>query len=130
MTMRPDSIPAPDFNGDPISDGGAPADAAVLLDTALTAAVRDVHGVTDVFAPGGSIAQLPQIVGALATGDPERLNRVRVVSGPESTTVVARIGIAHSASTPEAAREVADALLRAAPVGGDVTVSVQVSRIA
>lgn len=118
-------IPTPDFRDSNLGS----IDAGELLDTALTGAVYDVDGVTDVFAPPGSAAQLPQIVGALISGDPERLNRVRVTSERDITSITARIGIDRAASTPEAAREVADALLEAAPVGGDVTVSVQVSRI-
>lgn len=133
--------PTPDSDSGPVAAFDATAAAAVdlegdvvvdvdgILETALTTAVYDVHGVTDVFAAGGSIAQLPQIVGAVFARDLDRLNRVRVVSADDGTTVVTRIGVARSASTPEAARDVADALLAAVPEGDGATVSVQVSRI-
>lgn len=106
-----------------------PVDAeAEELDVVLTKAVYAVEGVTDVFAPT-TIAQVPQIVAALVTGEPERLNRVTVTTTGDATAIDARIGVDSGASAALAARAAADALLGLAATDGEVTVSVQVSRI-
>lgn len=100
-----------------------------LLETALTAVVRQVEGVADVFAPRNPVTDLPRVIGALISGDPERVNRVAVEQSDAAVDVTARIGVERRAATPETARDVADALLNAAPADRPVTIAVQVSRI-
>lgn len=113
-----------------LSDPSSGADARDPLDVVLTSRVSTIEGVTDVYFPGAAIGQVPQIVGALVTGNAENLNRVRVTARQERTEIAARIGVDKDAHAPDVARDVADALLAAAPSEGETTVHVQVSRIA
>lgn len=113
---------------DSASDG-APSTAEDLLDTAMTAIVEHVEGVSDVYAPRNPVTQLPQIVDAVLASDPSRVNRVQTILTDAGADITTRIGVERTAATPEVARDVADALLAAAPVDTEVTVSVQVSRI-
>ncbi len=112
-----------------LSDPSSAAGADDPLDVALTSTVSEIDGVNDVYFPGAAIGQVPQIVGALVTGNAEQLNRVRVTARAEGTEISARIGVHKDAQAPDVAREVADALLAGAP-DGEATVFVQVSRIA
>ena len=72
-------------------------ESAEPLDVGLTKAAFAVEGVTEVFAPT-TIGQVPQIVAALVTGEPERLNRVSVSTSGEATAIDARIGVDSGAS--------------------------------
>ena len=112
-----------------LSDPSSAPGADDPLDVVLTSTVGEIEGVTDVYFPGAAIGQVPQIVGALVTGNTEQLNRVRVTARSEGTEIAARIGVDKDAQAPEVARQVADALLAATP-DGEATVFVQVSRIA
>lgn len=113
-----------------LSDPSSDADASEPIDSALTATVSALDGVTDVYFPGAAIGQVTQLVGALVTGNAEQLNRVRVTARQDGTEIAARIGVDKAAHAPDVARSVADALLAAAPSEADTTVHVQVSRIA
>lgn len=99
----------------------------------LARVVLEVSGVTDVFSPAGVVEQVPGIVTSLVTtlvtGDADQPARVRVRTSAQGTAIATRIAADRSASAPAAARGVADALLEVAPAGGEVTVSVEVSRI-
>ncbi|MDJ0379051.1 hypothetical protein [Cryobacterium sp. PH31-L1] len=105
-------------------------DAQPLDEDVLTALVVAVHGVSDVFPPALSLAQVSYMLTAVVTGDPERLDRVHVSSAGGTTTVAVRLGTSIDAATPNTAKQVADVLLAQIPDGLDATVTVQVSRIA
>lgn len=98
-------------------------------DAVLTRIVLDVDGVSDVFSPASAVGQVPEIVTALVTRDADAVTRVRVRSSAKGTDIATRIAVDRAAGAPAAARAAADALLAAVPAGGDVTVSVEVSRI-
>lgn len=96
---------------------------------ALTARVYELDGVTDVFPPAAIVTQVPQLVVAVVSSSPEKLNRVDVSSTGSMTRITARIGTSRDLPTLESAQSVADTLLAGVAEGEPVTVTVQVSRI-
>jgi len=105
-------------------------DAQPLDEDVLTARVVAVYGVSDVYPPALSLAQVSDVLTAAVTGDPQRLDRVRVSSVKDTTAVAVRLGTSIDVATPDTAKQVADVLLAQIPAGLDATVTVQVSRIA
>lgn len=95
----------------------------------LTARVRAVDGVADIFTPIGNVAHIPKVVTALVAGEPQRLSTVAVSNGDTSVSVTARIGTHHNASTPDTACDVADVLLESIGANTDAIIHVQVVRI-
>lgn len=88
----------------------------------LSAAVRAVSGVVDVFTAEGALVGIASAVASAVGRD---LGRDPVVADDE--LVAARIGTSAATSTPDVARHVADTLLeRAAP---EARVKVRVARI-
>jgi hypothetical protein len=105
-------------------------DAQPLDEELLTARVYSVEGLTDIFPPAPTITQVPQVLAAIVTGNPQNLNRVNVSTKGTTTALTVHVGTSIDAATPDTARRVADALLASIPEGQDATVTVQVSRIA
>ena len=104
--------------------------ALVLNPNALTATVRDVDGVTDLFAPAPAVTQVPHLVSAIATGEQERYNRVDIATRGGATTITARIGVGSRIPAPDTARRVADTILDSIVNQPNTIVAVQISRIA
>ncbi|MCT2225775.1 MULTISPECIES: hypothetical protein [Microbacterium] len=112
------------------SDIDTPLPPDALDPEILTAAVLDIDSVIDIYPPAPTLTQAPQLVAALITGAPSRINRVDVRSDGTAHTLTARIGTDRHTPAPQAAAHVADALLARIPGGHDATVTVQISRIA
>lgn len=104
--------------------------ASTLDPNTLTTTVRDVDGVTDIFAPAPAITQVPHLVSAIATGQDERYNRVDVTTRGGNTTITARIGVGSTIPAPDTARRVADTILDSIGDQSNTIVAVQISRIA
>lgn len=112
------------------SDIDTPVSADSLDPEALTAAVLDVDSVIDIYPPAATLTRVPQLVTALVSGTPSRINQVEVRSDGAAHTLTARIGTHRHTPAPHAAAHVADALLARIPDGHDATVTIQISRIA
>lgn len=112
------------------SDIDTPLPPDALDPEILTAAVLDIDSVIDIYPPAPTLTQAPQLVAALITGAPSRINRVDVRSDGTAHTLTARIGTDRHTPAPQAAAHVADALLALIPDDHDATVTVQISRIA
>lgn len=95
----------------------------------LTARIAELDGVTDIFPPAAIVTQVPQLVTALVSSSPEKLNRVDVATSGGLTRITARIGTSIGLPAVEAAHSVADTLLAGIPDDQQVTITVQVSRI-
>ena len=104
--------------------------ASLLNPNVLTATVRDVDGVTDLFAPASAITQVPHLVSAIATGQDERYNRVDIATRGVTTDITARIGVGRRIPAPDTARRVADTILDSIGDHPDTIITVQISRIA
>lgn len=96
----------------------------------LTEFIRDVDGVTDLFAPAPAITQVPHLVSAIATGQDERYNRVDIATRGVDTIITARIGVTRRVPAPDTARHVADTILDSIGDYPNTTVAVQIFRIA
>ncbi|WP_424449867.1 hypothetical protein [Microbacterium arborescens] len=112
------------------SDINTPLASDALDPDALTAIVLDMDSVIDIYPPASTLTQASQLVAALLTGAPTRINRVDVKSEGTMHTLTARIGTHRHTPAPQAAAHVADALLARIPDGHDATVTIQISRIA
>jgi hypothetical protein len=101
----------------------------VALDPiAMTARLRAIPGITHVFPPSRLLTRVLDAVVALTSPDAERASQVAARTTNGTVALTANIGTSRDRSTPEIAREAADALLAAG--GPNATVTVQVSRIA
>ncbi|CAN7529907.1 MULTISPECIES: hypothetical protein [Microbacterium] len=107
-----------------------PLSADALDPETLTAAVLEIDSVIDIYPPAFTLTQAPQLVTALVSGTPSRINLVEVRSDGAAHTLTARIGTHRHTPAPQAAAHVADALLALIPDDHDATVTVQISRIA
>lgn len=112
--------------GIPLVPGTPPG---VVDAEALTAHLYELDGVTDVFPPAAIVSQVPQLVIAVVSSKPEKLNRVDVATSGGVTHITARVGTSIDLPTLETAQSVADTLLAGIPDGQPATVTVQVSRI-
>lgn len=112
------------------NDIDTPLSPDILDPDDLTSAVLEIDSVIDIYPPAPTLTQAPQLVAALISGAPSRINRVDVRSDGTAHTLTARIGTDHHTPAPKAAAQVADALLARIPDGHDATVAVQISRIA
>lgn len=97
---------------------------------ALTAAVFAVDAVTDIYPPAPTFTQAPQLVHAILTGTPEKVNRVQISSTNEQLVITARVGAHRTTPAPQTAARVADTVLALIPEGRPVAVHIQISRIA
>lgn len=95
----------------------------------LAARVRTVPGVTSVFAPRPTLAQIPQVLAAAtATADDGPVADLLISTDAEGTvTVSTRIATSAQDSSVETARRVADALLAQTPESAEIVL--QVARI-
>lgn len=92
----------------------------------LTARVRAVDGVTDVYSPRSAVVRLTGVIAAVGRSD-HREAEIAVSVRDGVPVVAARIATAASDDTPQAARRAADVLLEHSPP--DATVTIQIARI-
>jgi hypothetical protein len=101
-------------------------DDLLLLASRLDAAVRQVPGVTTVFAADAALVRTAR---QLTVGT-EPLPLVSVAASDDGVAVIASVGVTGGELAPVTAAIVAAAIRSVLPIGVDATVAVRVSRIA